>query len=451
MTRTVTDEHGTVHALEQPIGRGGQGTVYRVRGTRRVVKLLSGGHDREALRRQIAAVKRMELRDLHVARPLALLRAPDVGYVAELLEDMVPLRTLIAPPAGKGVTAWYLETGGLRRRLRLLAHAGEALGGIHAQGAIYGDVSHENVFVSRPVGAQEAWLIDLDNLRWESAPDDTLYTPGYGAPEIVAGSRGATSYSDAWAFAVLVYQTLTLVHPFCGDLVTEGEPELEEEAFAGRLPWVLCSTDDRNRSTRGIPSAAVLTEGLTRLAHDTFEAGLKDRGQRPSVGKWVDRLHRAADLAIRCEGCGGTRFARPGACPFCDSPRAMAHKVVLHRWEPGHGIVHMGARADGSIDQLPLASEPLLLVRRHTHTEVGVRARQETATIEQVDRGLHIRPAGGPLWITDPGKVEASAARPVPERGITLLLENDLSRSRVIHFGPPETPHVVATFSRGGR
>src|SRR5580700_5470215 len=165
MTRSVTDENGAVHALEHRLGRGGQGAVWLARGGRRVVKLLARDGDREALRRQIAAVKRMDLRDLHVAQPLALLRAPDVGYVAEFLDEMVPIGKLIAPPRGAPVAAWYGEHGGLRRRLRLLAHAGEALSGLHARGLIYGDVSHHNVFVSAPVEACEAWLIDLDNLR----------------------------------------------------------------------------------------------------------------------------------------------------------------------------------------------------------------------------------------------------------------------------------------------
>src|SRR4051812_23624937 len=86
--KSVTDENGTVHTLEECLGRGGQGAVWRAQGGRRVVKLLSRRQDRESLRRRIAAVTRMPLRDLHVARPLALLRPPDVGYVAELLDEM---------------------------------------------------------------------------------------------------------------------------------------------------------------------------------------------------------------------------------------------------------------------------------------------------------------------------------------------------------------------------
>lgn len=123
-TRTVTDENGSLHTLARRLSEGGQGVVWLAQGGRRVIKLCSGGSDREALRRQIAFVKRLDLRDLHVARPLALLRPPAVGYVAEFLSEMVPIRELLAPPKGSAVAPWYLATGGARRRLRLLAHAG---------------------------------------------------------------------------------------------------------------------------------------------------------------------------------------------------------------------------------------------------------------------------------------------------------------------------------------
>lgn len=174
----VTDETGAVHPLERKIGKGGQGVVWLVKGGRRVVKLLERG-DPETLRRQFLFVRRLDLSGLHVAKPLAVLKPPRVGYVAEFLGDMTPIGTLLAPPA-KDLMRWHIDTGGLRRRLRLLAHAGEALLGLHGRGVVYGDVSHNNVFVSTPVTAHEAWLIDLDNLAHDSDPRRAIYTPGYG-------------------------------------------------------------------------------------------------------------------------------------------------------------------------------------------------------------------------------------------------------------------------------
>lgn len=436
--REVVDENGTVHRLVQRLGQGGQGAVWLTQGGRRVVKLFSRGKDRDALRRQIASVKRMELRDLHVARPLALLRPPAVGYVAEFLSDMVPIRKLIAPPSGAEVLRWYLETGSLRRRLRLLAHAGEALGGLHARGLIYGDISHNNVFVSAPAGASEAWLIDLDNLRHDTDPAGAVYTPGYGAPEVVDGSRGPTSLSDAWAFAVLCFQVLTLIHPFCGDRVTEGEPELEEDAFAGRLPWVEHPTDRSNRSSQGIPRSMALSGQLLTLAGDTFEDGAHDVMRRPGLSRWIEALHRAADYTFRCSECGGTYLVKAERCPWCEAPRGRVLSVRLHRWEPGSGIVEQL----GTLEKLPLGDEPLPLTRRHTRGESGVRARGVEVTLEARERGVLVQTNGVPAWVTPPGEAKPASARSIKDRCV-LPLERP-ERSWVIHFDPVDRPHRVA-------
>lgn len=67
-----------------------------------------------------------------------------------------------------------------------------------------------------------------------------FYTPGYGASEFVCGHGAVNTLTDAHALAVLVFQTLSLVHPLLGDAVDEGEPELQKRALAGdeAFPWV---------------------------------------------------------------------------------------------------------------------------------------------------------------------------------------------------------------------
>lgn len=443
MTTTVTDENGAVHHLARPLGEGGQGQVWLTRGERRVVKLFPRRADREALRRQLAFVKRLDLRELHVARPLSLLRSPHVGYVAEFLSDMVPIRSLLRPEQGKTITRWYIETGGIRRRLRLLAHTAEVLTALHARGLVYGDVSHNNIFISAPVEALEAWLIDLDNLRYEGESGSAIYTPGYGAPEILKGQRFATPLSDAWSFAVLAFQTLSLVHPLCGEMVEEGDPDLEEAAFEGKLPWVDHGTDTRNRSSSGLPREIVLGSKLAELARETFEPGKASPEQRPSVSKWVDRLHLAADQTLRCPTCGGTFLANAKRCPFCEEPAPRSATVRLQRWEPSKGIVE----AMGTLAKLPLPDEPLTLTRRHTQADSGMAARTPAAVLERRDRGVFVRAVGEPCWVTPPGQTDVSSAREVTERGRTLPLVADAREAYVIHFDRVDTPHRVAVLT----
>ena len=435
----VIDESGAVHTLSRRIGKGGQGEVWLVEGGRRIVKLLHRRTDAEALRRQFAFVRRLDLGGLHVARPIAVLRPPHVGYVAEFLGDMVAIKDLVDAPAS-GLLQWHIDTGGLRRRLRLLAHAGEALLGLHARGVVYADVSHNNIFVSEPVEATEAWLIDLDNLSHEADAQRAIYTPGYGAPEVVARESGCTSLSDAWAFAVLVWQTLTLTHPFVGDMVNDGEPELEEEAFAGKLPWVGDSEDDRNVCTTGLPAELVLANRLVELARRTFENGLGDAPKRPSVGEWVDRLHAAADQTVQCWECSGTYFVVEKLCPWCDEPRPSVSLVRIARWDPKKGVVRGAMR----LGQLPLDKTGLVLPRRVTEGRTGQSAREAHVEITPVPRGVSVRTKPGfQAWVAPVGNAleERHAVdergRIIPRNGWLVLFEDPAQPQRVALIGRP--------------
>ena len=435
----VIDETGAVHTLSRRIGAGGQGEVWLTEGGRRIVKLLNRRGSADAMRRQFSFVRRLDLAGLHVARPIAVLKPPHVGYVAEFLGEMVSIKELMeAPPSG--LLQWHIDTGGLRRRLRLLAHAGEALVGLHGRGVVYADVSHNNVFVSEPVEALEAWLIDLDNLSHESDPRRTIYTPGYGAPEIVAGVSGCTTLSDSWAFAVLIWQALTLTHPFVGDLVNDGEPELEEEAFAGRLPWVGHSTDDSNACTTGLPPDLAMAGRLVELARRTFEDGLSDRTRRPSVSEWVERLHSAADQTVRCDECGGTCFVTEACCPWCDEPRPAIAPVRIARWHPDKGLVQGAMR----LGQLPLTAEGLVLPRRVTEALNGASAREAHVELTLVNRGISVRAvAGRDAWVAPIAKAHeqrhsvAGRGRMVPANGWMVFFEEPDQAQRVAVLGRP--------------
>ena len=437
----VVDDTGAVHTLAKRIGAGGQGEVWLVEGGRRIVKLLRRGGDPEALRRQFAFVRRLELGGQHVARPIAVLKAPHVGYVAEFLGDMVAIESLIKAPS-TGLAAWYIGSGGLRRRLRLLAHAGEALLGLHAQGVVYADVSHKNVFVSQPVGAQESWLIDLDNLSHESDPRRAIFTPGYGAPEVVARTAGCTSLSDAWAYAVLVWQVLTLAHPFVGDLVNDGEPELEAQAFAAELPWIGHTTDKRNGRTTGLPSGLVLGKRLARLATRTFEEGIVDRMKRPGVAEWVERLHSAADQTVRCEECKGTYYVIESACPWCDGALPAVVPVRLARWQPDQEL-GKSVNEIASLGRLPLTAEGLVLPRRVTEGRTGTSAREPHVELGLVGRGISVRAMPGfEVWVAP--VANAHAERHLVEgRGRIVPLQGWM-----VFFEPPDRPQRVALLGR---
>ena len=339
--RQVTDLNGVRYALLRQLGRGGQGAVYEVDGGRLAAKVVfdSSSSRRERLRNQLTQVKRLPIADLEIARPIEMLREPVLGYVMELLTGMQPLRSLaVVPKDTPSPAAWYFEGGGLRRRLQLLARSADVLAALHGKGLVYSDPSPHNIFVSESRDANEVRFIDADNIHYASiAGVPALFTPGYGAPELVRCLGGVNSLTDAHAFAVLAFQTLSLVHPLIGDDIANGSPEREEEALAGRRPWIDDPTDDSNRTSCGIPRTSVLSPRLLDIVGRAFGPGLRDAAKRPGVPEWAERLHAAADATLLCSSCKGTFYFTAKQCPWCNEPRPPFATAAFNLWDPSLG------------------------------------------------------------------------------------------------------------------
>lgn len=392
---TVDDRRGATYRLGALLGRGAQGAVYATHTPRRVVKLVDTrtAAEREALTARFTFVRRLDLDGLHLASPLDLLAPPVTGYVMELLDEMGPLRALLPPGRPPpSLLDWYVSGGGLLRRLRLLAHAGEALAGLHARGLAFVDPSPHNVFVSTALDAHEAWLLDTDNVTVADV-GAAIYTPPYGAPEVVRGETGPSTLADAHAFAALSFHALTLAHPLLGEAVLDGDPELEDEALEGGWPWIDHPEDDRNRATVGLPRDVTLSPRLRGLATRAFEAGLADRLARPSVAAWVDALHAASDAAVRCAACEFTFYVDRPVCPRCDAPAPAVIVGQLLTAGPHDG-------ADGEAIRpmrrgvFVVGPDGFTLRRRHVDARTGPRARAEVALLRPVPRGIEIATVG---------------------------------------------------------
>ena len=374
----VTDTSGVCYELGRKLGRGGQGAVYEIKGGRLAAKIIlkTSPVKREPLRNQLAFVKRLALNDLALARPLEMLDKPHIGYVMELLTGMKPISTLINPPRNtESLLKWYIEGGGLKRRLRLLAISAEALAQLHGKGLIYSDPSPHNIFVSEDQDAYEVRLIDTDNLHYKSSSAmAAVYTPGYGAPELVCRRSGMNTLTDAYAFAVLAFQTLTLVHPLMGDMVNDGEPELEEKALEGCLPWIDDPDDDSNESSSGISREIVLSPLLRNLAAKTFGEGLNDPLKRPGISEWAEKLHAAADVTLICPSCSWSYYFGDKKCPNCDHPRPDFVIAKLKLWD-GKEPVKKPSDKDVILAVVVLTeSQPLQITERLVNGQINKKA-----------------------------------------------------------------------------
>lgn len=385
--QVVTDLEGRRYTLARLVGQGGQGEVFEVKegGGRLAVKLLRSANEaeRERLRRRIQAVKRLDLDGLPIAAPIAVLRPPHVGYFMHLAAGMSSLRVMMHPPLdGRSISQWYVATGGLRSRLRRLGTVLDVFTRLHSRGLVYGDASPANVLFASDGDEPRAFLIDADNLHVQGdAAASGVFTPGYGAPELICGDTGPNTLTDAFALAVMAFEMLTLVHPFVGDLVHDGEPELEEAAFRGEVPWIEHSTDVSNRSSRGIDRKIVVSPEMKKLFKRMFEDGLKDPLARPGLGEWAGLFGQAADVTILCPRCEASYFApQKRQCDWCDYARPDLHFAAFHLWDPettpapgapSGGFVTTPTKVRRSLATIILASkESVHILGRHVHSDI---------------------------------------------------------------------------------
>lgn len=447
----VVDEDGSRYQLGPQLGCGGQGRVHALVGGRFAVKLLldRSPERREALRDRLAHVRRLDLGDLPIARPLALLRKPHVGYIMELLTGMRPLQRLITPPPGGGsALAWYRETGGLRRRLRLLAHIAEALSAVHGRGLAYGDPSPHNVFVSEASDAHEVRLIDADNLCHSSAPDTgRLHTAGYGAPELVHGTGAINTLTDAHGFAVMAFEALTLAHPLLGDAVRNGDPDDEQRALAGELPWIDDPDDRSNASSAGIDRAVVLSPRVAELSRLTFGAGLHAPQDRPGLVRWAEALDTAAHSTLRCPACAWTFYLTQDRCPACDAPRPGFMLALLHLWDPETGALmpsrpaSAGASPPRSVGFVAVDEQDTVDIPRRLAHEDGDAAPLVRMALHGDRLELSADPAHGLQLRESP----TGTPKPIGDRPLALRLARG-ANPYAVHFGPANALHRVLCF-----
>lgn len=373
------DEYQNVHIQDKVLGQGGQGVVFRTKDPDLAIKLVtdeSGNPvtDEASVERYSKRFKRVRLlplpESLNISVPAALLQN-NAGYVMQLLSEMVPfshfwLDGKSAESIGTDdIPVWlsampeneakkivhYYRTGGLRRRLHALYKCASLLARLHGNGMVYGDISPNNIFISEGLDDSVVWLIDADNIRFEiTAGGSIVYTPKYGAPELVQGKDGGRPSSDCHAFAVVAFYLLSLIHPFVGkkvDGTDEGDwadeendgEDVEAQAYAGLFPWVDDQDDDSNSSDSGLPRSLLLTEKLISLFEGTFGPGRTSPLLRPTIYHWPEALAQAADMTVTCPGCSMNYyydFIHPETedhnCPYCKTQRPQVLILESYRW-----------------------------------------------------------------------------------------------------------------------
>ncbi|MDZ7632529.1 MAG: lipopolysaccharide kinase InaA family protein [Gemmatimonadaceae bacterium] len=231
------------------------------------------------------------------------------------------------------------EKGSLLTRLQVCMRLARAVRRLHFAGLAHSDLSNRNVLVDLRGG--DACVIDIDALVVPGlAPPTVLGTPGYMAPEVVAGTALPSIETDRHALAVLFYELLLQRHPLRGTLVhsTRSAEEDEQLSMGVKALFVEHSRDPRNRSDAPITVAVdALGPYLAPLMRRAFEEALHAPARRPDAVEWEEALYRTLERLTPTPSGRGWLIV-PDAGPMLDpwSGERMHRAVPMLR--SGRGV-----------------------------------------------------------------------------------------------------------------
>jgi serine/threonine-protein kinase len=193
--------------LEEEIGRGGMGTVYRAQDRRLgrtvAVKLLHA---------DLASDAAVRTRFAREARALAGLKHAHIVTVHDVGEDEGTPFIVLELVEG-GSLAHHVPCE-LARALELAIEVASALAYAHAQGVVHRDVKPGNVLVDESGHAKVADFGIARSLRPDARGwtvtrlDEAVGTPDYMAPEVLAGAP-PDPRADLYALGVLLHELST--------------------------------------------------------------------------------------------------------------------------------------------------------------------------------------------------------------------------------------------------
>lgn len=208
------------YIVDQPIGKGGMGVVYRathkIIGKHAAVKVLhraAGARQASRLIAEARAVNQICHENIVDVFDFGVLHDGRPFVVMELLVGR-PLDSCLVPGEAMSVV----------EALRIVGPVASALQAAHSQGIVHRDLKPANIFLSdEGVAVPRVKLLDFGIAKFLDADSNqglttdgmVLGTLSYMAPEIASG-KDVSVHADTYSLGVMLYQMLVGSLPFTG-------------------------------------------------------------------------------------------------------------------------------------------------------------------------------------------------------------------------------------------
>ncbi|MGW7003907.1 serine/threonine-protein kinase [Streptomyces sp. NPDC054933] len=226
---------GSKYLLEEPLGRGATGTVWRAR-VREAADPAEGTASQageavaiKVLKEELASDPDIVMRFLRERSVLLRLTHPNIVRTRDLVVEGELLALVMDLVNGPDLHRYVRENGPFSPMGAALLTAGiaDALAASHADGVVHRDLKPANVLLASSVDGSQMhpMLTDFGIARLADSPGVTrthefVGTPAYVAPESAEG-RPQTSAVDIYGAGILMYELVTGHPPFRGESALE--------------------------------------------------------------------------------------------------------------------------------------------------------------------------------------------------------------------------------------
>lgn len=273
---------GSKYFLEEPLGRGATGTVWRARqretaGAEAAVPGQPGETVAiKVLKEELASDPDIVMRFLRERSVLLRLTHPNIVRVRDLVVEGDLLALVMDLVEGPDLHRYLRENGPFSPvgAALITAQIADALAASHADGVVHRDLKPANVLLRQHGGQMHPLLTDFGIARLADSPGLTrtqefVGTPAYVAPESAEG-RPQTSAVDIYGAGILLYELVTGRPPFAGGSALEvlHQHLSAEPRRPSTVPDPLWTVIERclSKNPERRPSAENLARGLRVVA-----------------------------------------------------------------------------------------------------------------------------------------------------------------------------------------